>query len=224
MPAPPRVRGGPTPSILRNAEVRRLLEDRYGERLPDDDAGRSDLAVQLAVLAPLGHGEPHLRVHLANVAPWLRGLELEDMIDRAYSRDWRFTADNLAERLGVCDAERTRLKLWTIGAVDFPKQDREARRKARKVARQRERRREQRRAAGRKPRAVYLAEALTRTRPWDTLGISRRTWERQRKRGRGASSEGQQSTSLTVDPPYQRHAPALAPAGPYGRSTLTPLK
>jgi hypothetical protein len=41
-------------------------------------------------------------------------------------------------------------------------------------------RREQRRAKGVKPRAVYLETSLSRTKPWEAEGISRRTWERRR--------------------------------------------
>ncbi len=54
-------------------------------------------------------------------------------------------------------------------------------------AKDRDRQRRKRRKAGVKPRKVYLAGALSQSKPWEAEGISRRTWERRRAKSRVAS-------------------------------------
>jgi hypothetical protein len=53
--------------------------------------------------------------------------------------------------------------------------------KARRKERDRIDKAAKRRAAGALPRAVYEANSLSRTKPWQAMGISRRTFERRRK-------------------------------------------
>jgi hypothetical protein len=72
------------------------------------------------------------------------------------------------------------LKIVTIGACDLLKAERTARRKAK--ARQRDEAR--RRTAGAETRAEYETNSLSKTRPWEAEGISRRTWERRRRASR----------------------------------------
>jgi hypothetical protein len=87
------------------------------------------------------------------------------------------SADKLAEMLGVTYAMRKRLGLTTIGANDFTKRQRNARRKQRRRERDMSRLEAKRRAKGAKPRA----DSAARTKPWEAEGISRRTWYRHRK-------------------------------------------
>jgi len=63
-----------------------------------------------------------------------------------------------------------------------------------------------RRARGAKPREQYLIEALTNTRPWEALGISRRTWERDRRAERDASP-----CALTLIPIWRDASPCALP-------------
>jgi hypothetical protein len=94
-----------------------------------------------------------------------------------------WSADNLARFLGVTYAQRQALRLTTIGSVNVKRRDRrEIRRIRDKVKKE-----QKRRAAGVRPRAEYEATSLSRTQPWRTLGITRRTWERHRNRARDAS-------------------------------------
>jgi hypothetical protein len=86
----------------------------------------------------------------------------------------RWRADTIAARLKVTAAERKRLRLTTIGAIDKTKAERQAERKERKRAADRTRRR----ARGAQPRADYLAQSLSRVRPWVALGMSRASWYR----------------------------------------------
>ena len=76
-----------------------------------------------------------------------------------------------------------RLGLTRIGACDVGKRARTILRKRRaRLALQHKRRK-----AGVRPRTEYLAQSLSRVRPWEAEGISRRTWER-RQRARHAVS------------------------------------
>jgi hypothetical protein len=88
----------------------------------------------------------------------------------------RIRADTLARHLHVSDAERTLLRVYTIGAYDVPKAERIKRRKERARLRAQARRR----ANGVKPREQYLAEARARAEQRQKEGVSRATWYRRR--------------------------------------------
>jgi len=79
-------------------------------------------------------------------------------------------ADDLGEYLRLTDAERTAWGIKTIGGHDVSKQQRQRRR--RQQARERQARR--RRRLGAHPHS----QSLSRTKPWEAVGISRRTWYR----------------------------------------------
>ena len=100
----------------------------------------------------------------------------------------RIRADTLGRHLHVSDAERSLLRIWTIGSFDVPKAKRIKRRKERRRLAEQARRR----ARGAKPRE----QALTRTKPWEAAGFrSRRTWERH---GKPVSQIRGQYTSLSL--------------------------
>jgi len=83
------------------------------------------------------------------------------------------SADNLARFLGVTYEQRQALHLTTIGSVNVGK-------RARKVLRKHKDRlyqKRKRRARGARPHS----ESLSRTKPWEKLGISRAAWYRQNK-------------------------------------------
>jgi hypothetical protein len=91
-----------------------------------------------------------------------------------------WSADNLARFLGVTYAQRQALGLKTIGSIDVKK-------RARRELRKRKDRLYQercRRARGARPQS----ESLSRTKPWEALNMSKRTWERRRNKARDASS------------------------------------
>jgi hypothetical protein len=89
-------------------------------------------------------------------------------------------ADPLGKLLRLSDADRTRLVIRTVGAYDVDREARAKRRLAKKRERDRERARAKRVAKGAVPREQYLAGALSRAKPWEAMGISRRTFERRR--------------------------------------------
>jgi hypothetical protein len=86
-----------------------------------------------------------------------------------------YKADDLGEYLRLFDAERTKWGIKTIGACDVSRRERILRRKRQR----REREAERRHRHGARPRS----RSLSRTKPWQTKGISRRTWERQQRGG-----------------------------------------
>jgi hypothetical protein len=172
----PQQRERPSMAALRVADLRRLFVARYGHFLPDDDAGREDARIMAHCLArhPV---DPRRRIAawLELWAPWMISAEAGTLITTVMAKPLRWRADKLlAARLNLTEAERQRLGITTIGAIDLPKAERTKRRKH--EARLRDQRR--RRARGGKTRHEYEAKSLSRTKPWAALGISRRTWYR----------------------------------------------
>ena len=165
-------------TALRIAELRRLFLDRYGRTLPDDDAGRDDVLVMAHHIARR-QGDPSraIRSWIELQAPWMTSTETAVTISTVLARPLRWRADKLALRLRLTEAERRRLHICTIGAIDMTKAERKEARKLR----QRQRDRARRRARGAKPRHHYEANSISRAKPWLALGISRATWYRQRR-------------------------------------------
>lgn len=175
---------------LRLGDLRRLFRDRCrGSILPDDDAGL-DYLRELLLPISLGPNEAvkgsrtievwgpidRMRREIELWAPWMPEGEAQELVDEiklmpAWQRKPK--ARTLGQRLNVTYGERARLGLRTIGPCDMTEAGMALIRKQKR--RQRDKLRRQR-----KPRAEYLAASLSQTKPWLTLGISRRTWERRR--------------------------------------------
>lgn len=165
----------PSLTALRIADLNRLFRARYGDQLPNDDAGRDDLALMAHHLVALpGNPADRIRQWALLRAPWIPAGELEAVIADAMRRPRRWSADRLAWRLRLIEDDRRALHITTIGAVDAGKASRAAARRAR----QRARKEAARRAAGVKPRAEYEAQSVARSKPWTALGMSRATWYR----------------------------------------------
>jgi hypothetical protein len=180
---------------LRLGDLHRLLRDRCGPTLPDDDAGREYLK-ELLLPISLGPAEARngsggmvkvwtptdkMRREIEQWAPWMSKDEADlllDEINRMPPWERMVKAGPLGQRLRLTFAERARLDLRTIGPCDMTKKVMvEIRRQKR---RQRERLRRQ--SQGSKPRSEYLAASISRTKPWIAAGFNtRRTWERNGK-------------------------------------------
>lgn len=124
-------------AALRLNDLARLFRARYGITLPDDDAGRDDLLVAVNHLASLAHPRQRIANWLGLWAPWMTLAECETITATAIMHQQHWTADQLAWRLRLTDADRTTLAITTIGAIDCSKRARTIRRKAK--ARERER-------------------------------------------------------------------------------------
>jgi hypothetical protein len=120
---------------LRLGDLRRLLQDRNGSVLPNDDAGREYLR---ELLLPISLG-PHeavkrsraieiwgptdrMRHEIEQWAPWMQEdetQELLDQIDQMPTWERKPKAKTLGGRLLVLYGERARLQLKTIGCCDM---------------------------------------------------------------------------------------------------------
>ena len=166
---------------LRLGDLRTLFRARWGPVLPDDDAGRGDL-VELLYQTSLGDNS---RARMAKVvevwAPWMSPAEGEALIKRIARlpvHECKSKAEALGKRLRVTNAERERLRLWTIAPCDLSREELVEQKKARKRAQRRQRHRER----GALPRSVYEANSKSRTKPWEAEGISRRNWYYRRQK------------------------------------------
>lgn len=164
-------------AALRVAELNRLFVHRYGRELPDDDAGRDDAQIIAHHIAAFSI-QPEKRIvdWLGLRAPWMAPEIAGNLATAVLVKRIRWTADKLAARLGLTSAERNRLKITTIGAIDQTKAERLAERQKRKRHADRERRRRKRQAA--KSRTDYETQSMTRQKPWEGLGMSRASWYR----------------------------------------------
>jgi hypothetical protein len=160
----------PNRSILMFCDADRLLHSRYGAVLPDDDAGREDVFVIVNMLIVLSDGLLRARDWVRRRAPWYSD-ELERIADALIRNPYRFKAATLGRMLNLTLAERDRLRITTIRAVDCITDVQMAahRRKKNRLIQQ-----AKRRANG----AQSRADSFTRTKPWEGLGISRRTFYR----------------------------------------------
>jgi hypothetical protein len=165
-------------AALRVAEITRLLESRYGATLPDDDAGAADARIMAHHLAQTSDedGPRRIAIWLARWAQWMSPAAVEALITAATTKPIRWRAKTAGVAFRLVDAERTRLKITTIAAIDVTAAELAKRRKQRN----RERMAAARRAKGMKPRKQYEAAAAGRGKPWITAGMSRASWYRKR--------------------------------------------
>ncbi|KEC75589.1 hypothetical protein RLPCCGM1_c0968 [Rhizobium leguminosarum bv. phaseoli CCGM1] len=165
----------------RMREIEQLIRHRHGEIVPEAD----DALIYVEVIASLAFvefKEGFVEVVLgwaARWVPWAGKAVIEEIIyERTKVRFSPLSADALGHALHLSYAERCALDIRTIGAFDVPKTKRAKLQKAKRRQRELSRKEKQRRAAGAAPRADYLANSLSQSRPWEAFGISRRTWER----------------------------------------------
>jgi hypothetical protein len=187
---------------LRIAELRRLYQARYGHVLPDDDAGRDDVLIMAYHLARgSGDAKRNITNWIALYAPWMPSGEVENLISMVVAQPLLFRADKLGVRLNLTNAERQRLRIRTIRAVDRTRAEQLAECKERKRKADRLRRQQRRRTTGARPRAEYEANSLSRSKPWAALGMSRAAWYRAGK----PPAPGE-----TVTPPETSPSPHIA--------------
>jgi hypothetical protein len=170
-------------AAVRPNEIQRLLVSRYGHELPDDDAGRDDAFVMVNALAWRPQAERRIPAWLSLRTPWMRQDEARALTARTIAKPIKWSADKLGRRLNLTEAERQRLRITTIGAVDVDKAERQTRRKERKRLREQARRR----AAGAKSRAEYETQSISKAKPWETIGMSRASWYRRQRQTRETS-------------------------------------
>jgi hypothetical protein len=173
---------------LRTGELSRLARHRHPDghgdyELPDTPTGR-DLAIAIVAHRLRRPGDQQRWIFLFCRERAL-GLDPND-IDVARLHPEK--AKPLGEKLQLTAAERSLLRITTIAACDQTAEQSLALRKEHKRERERERRRRKRAAAGCTPREQYEARSKARTRPWEAVGISKRTWYRRRQKQAGGTS------------------------------------
>ncbi len=175
-------------------EIERIIRHRHGVIPDTDDAGiyLNQIARCLArLLTAKKHGRVTFEELLERLAVWCGGFAPEvsvkiqrDVVKAVIKHPGMDKADECARRLRLSYAERTQLRITTVGACDVDKRKRRRLYKMRKRIRDREYARRRRAERGAKSREEYLANSLTRTQPWKSEGISRATWERRRPSAR----------------------------------------
>jgi hypothetical protein len=174
----------------RICELEIIFVDRYGAVLPDDDAGLDDIFVMANHLAHLDAPDRRITAWVRDWAPWYGEERTAELIKAVLRKPLKWTADKLAQRLGLDYAARTRLGITTIGATDCMKAKREKRRRQQDAARHKALRAK----AGARPHA----HSVTQTQPWKAEGISRRTWYRRRNGTIGTDSSAACPKGMTV--------------------------
>jgi hypothetical protein len=168
----------------RAEELDRLAVHRYGDTLPDNAEGE-----RFAFVMAHHIGEPNrVRAYLDEAAPWFDEDDADKLTKGVAKKRYRWNADKLASKewLAVSYAERQALGLKTIGAFDMPKKARRALWRERYRDRQRAINRAYQEQKRREHGMTPWAQSLSRIKPWEAAGISRRTWYR--KRGTKVSS------------------------------------
>jgi hypothetical protein len=203
-------KAGPKKNV-RIRELERVIADRYGAALSDDDAGMDDLFIMANHLAHLDAPDRRILAWVRRWAPWHGDDKTAALIEAVLRKPLKWTADRLAQRLGLDYATRTRLAITTIGAVDCKKAKRVKLRRKRDAARQKARRA----TAGAAPHAASAA----RTKPWEALGISRRTYYRNRRNGTvGTNSSAAYPTDIVVYAKQCQGAPPPPGGGSWARA------
>jgi hypothetical protein len=212
-------------------EIERIVRHRHGTVLETDDA---DIVFdQVADCLLQMHHKKTLRwfsleqladrvkLWCERWAPWASILQCRDAARVALRRRRVDTADLCADRLRLSYAERTQLRITTIGAFDVNKRKRAKLRKERKRIRDRERQARKRAERGTQPRPQYLARSHARRQPWKPDGISRRTWERRRQ----STNQMVNGSSRRQHDDTERHRPrAGRAADPRHRPGSRPAK
>jgi hypothetical protein len=172
--------------INRARELRRHLAHRYGDAVPDDDAGRDDLALLLVYVMQLnpGMGVVAMATEARAWAPWLsRDAAAAFAEGIAARKPVKLKADAIAERIGCTYAERTLLGFTSIGACDLTRAERNKATRQRRTAAERERRRQN----GAVTREQYRANAEALRAEAAALGISYEALRKRRQRAKNAA-------------------------------------
>ena len=114
---------------------------------------------------------------------WLSTEESYELVEHVLRKPEylrKIKAAQLGEKLGLTHREREALGIRTIRPGDLTPEQFQKKRREKRREKDRARKLRRRRRTGAKSRVVYRATSLTRQKPWERFGISRRTWERRR--------------------------------------------
>lgn len=141
--------------------------------------------------------------------PLLTDAELDQLVARTVTSNKRWSHDQCAAVLEITVRDRQAHGFRFFGANDDPNYEiRHAMKRDKAAARARK----YRAANGAKPRTVYEANSLSRTRPWEQEGISRRTWERRRKKADASASRHLSNIGSVTDLRHNESEPPDHPS------------
>lgn len=171
-----------SPEMLRMREIEKVIRHRHGTFIPDP-SGTDDIDLCLCYLRAVAMtpGNQDLESWCARWAPWANPQTIEEIEKLRIDRKRMLKADDVARLLMVSFAERTKLKLRTIGAYDVTKIERTELAKEKKRATDKNRQKQKRIMEGRQDRASYEAASISKAKPWEILGISRAGWYRKQR-------------------------------------------
>jgi hypothetical protein len=211
---------------LRVREIERIIQSRWG-LIPNTD----DAAHTIRLVAQ--HMRHFAKKPLAGIlihwcrrwAPHMPAKIIRGLAWQVQHYPLKYGADTLAKRLNITFEERQSLKLFTIGAIDRDQAQRRLRRAA-EDRKRKERRRKEMRKDRYQTRAEYLANSLSKTKPWLLEGISRRTWYRRRQAdGTTGSAPGTSPSALSLASSDNTAEQPVSLATPvYGVSRPFPFK
>ena len=96
-------------AAVRPYEIQRLLADRYGRQLPDDDAGRDDAFVMAHALAWRPNAQRRIPAWLSLWAPWMPFAEAQDLATKVIAKPIRWGADTIGKRLNLIEEKLAEL-------------------------------------------------------------------------------------------------------------------
>lgn len=167
--------------VLRLREIEKVIRSRHGRGVPDPyDTDDIDTCLAYVLAVAFTPRVQDVETWCEMWAPWISQAEIDLMKQKAARRKHMLPADSVAKLMNVTLAERTRLKLKTIGACDVCEEQRKKIALELKREQDRARQEHKRMLEGRVSRAEYEAVSLSKSKPWEAEGISRRTWERRR--------------------------------------------
>jgi hypothetical protein len=180
----------PTKRPAAHCEIARLYAWHTPKRAekPDDARIRLRELERLYHIAHLG-GEvvAHIIAWTSVWCPWMAQREVEALAARVAAHPLKYKAATLGWRLRLTGIERTELKITKIRSIDCITDDQVRERRRRLDREYQARRRRLKRAA--------RPEPVSRTRPWESAGISRATWYRKRKVANGMARETTRETT-----------------------------
>lgn len=129
-------------AAIRLSELTRWLDDTFGKGVELEATDASYLIVRIFAHHMGALSDPPRRIisWVMVYAPWISPRDRERLVNEVTDCPIKWSADKLGWKLHLTDAKRTELKIRTIGAYDFTKDQRRARRRASEAKRQRDRR------------------------------------------------------------------------------------
>jgi hypothetical protein len=162
-------------------DLRTIFQFRHGPQFPNNEQGKNDLELLLfpVSLHPT-HAAENMKKIIETSADWMPKAEMTSLIDNLiqlplWSR--KLSPQEWKERVKLTNAQREYLKAWRIRPIDLTDDELAEWNKAKKRKRDTQRRR----AAGAVPRSIYLAQSVSKSKPWIAEGMSRAKWYRLRE-------------------------------------------